>query len=267
LNDHTLVRGPHGTWHLYGITDASAGEPEREHQFLHATAPSLRGPWSEQPDALVRDPTFGEQVLWAPFVLEREPGRFSMFYYADLLDPDHPARGSRRADSTDLWHWQRIEGTLPGGRDPFVLRDGARTLLYSVTADAESHGQIVVSESRDGMLSDWSPLRAALTDPVAELPWRRGNLQSPYVVKYGGAFYLFVTRKSPSPIDYVRTNVFCSLDPLQFAWQPVADLRAHAAEVIADGDAWFISSAGWTKAIGEMHRGFSLAPLGWAERR
>jgi arabinan endo-1,5-alpha-L-arabinosidase len=106
-----------------------------------------------------------------------------------------------------------------------------------------------------------------LTDPVPAEPWRRGNVQSPYVVKYDGAYYLFVTRKSLSPVDYVRTNVFCSANPLSFEWRPIADLRAHAAEVVVDGDQWFITSAGWTKAIGEMHRGLSLAPLEWAERR
>jgi len=28
LNDHTLIRGPRGIWHLYGITNSSAGDPD-----------------------------------------------------------------------------------------------------------------------------------------------------------------------------------------------------------------------------------------------
>ncbi len=269
LNDHTVVRGPDGTWHLYGITSDSAGDPEAEHQFLHATAPALLGPWTEQPDALVADPRSNEKVLWAPYVVEPQPGRWSLFYYADLLDDD-PMRGLRRAESTDLWHWQRVPATAspngrpPGGRDPFVLRNGDRWLLFSVGVDGASHGQILSSESRDPSLDQWSPVTPVITDPMATDPWRRGNLQSPFVVVYGEQFYLFVTRKSPSPIDYVRTDVFCSDDPRHFAWQPIAELRAHAAEIVVDQGRYFITSAGWTKAVGENHRGLSIAPLDWA---
>ncbi len=270
VNDHTVVMGPDGSWHVFGITDASDGSPDDERAFLHATAPSLLGPWTEHPDALVADAASGEEVLWAPFVLERSPGRWSMFYYADRLGAD-PMRGSRRADSSDLWHWTRVPagspgGRAPGGRDPFVLRDGSRFLLYSVGVGGASQGEILVSEGRDPELARWSPAVPALTDPDPADASPRGNVQSPYVVKYAGAYYLFVTRKSASPIDYARTSVFCSEDPLRFAWQPVADLRAHAAELIVDRGRWFITSAGWTKAIGDAHRGLSIAPLGWAAR-
>ncbi len=269
VNDHTLALGADGTWHLFGITNDSPGDPEAEHQFLHATAPTILGPWTEQADALVADTRMNEKVLWAPYVIEREPGHWTLLYYADLLDDD-PTRGLRLAESTDLWHWQRVRATAspsarpPGGRDPFVLRDADHWLLYSVGADATSHGQILVAESRGDAFDTWSTPRPVLTDPVAMAPWRRGNLQSPFVVVYDKEFYLFVTRKSPSPIDYARTNVFCSDDPRTFDWQPIAELRAHAAEVVLDHGRYFITSAGWTKTIGEEHRGLSLAPLGWA---
>ena len=269
VNDHTLVIGPDGAWHVYGITNDSPGDPEAEHQFLHATAPTLFGPWTEQPDALVSDARMNEKVLWAPYVVEREPGRWTLLYYADLIDED-PIRGVRLAESTDLWHWQRVAATAlpsarpPGGRDPFALPVADHWLLYSVGVDATSHGQILLAESRDGTFDAWSPATPVLTDPAAAAPWRRGNLQSPFVVVYDKQFYLFVTRKSPSPIDYVRTNVFCSDDPRHFDWQPIAELRAHAAEVVVDHGRYFITSAGWTKMIREEHRGLSIAPLGWA---
>ena len=185
VNDHTLIREPRGRWHLYGITNGSAGDPESEHEFLHATANSLLGPWTEQPNVLVSDKNFGEQVLWAPCVIEREPGHFSMFYYADLLQPENIALGLRQAESTDLSHWQRVGATsapnarAPGGRDPFVLRDGSRWLLYSVGVDEGSRGQILCSESYDPALRIWSPALPVITDPVPTDPSRRGNLQSP----------------------------------------------------------------------------------------
>lgn len=269
VNDHTLVIGPDGTWHLFGITNDSPGDPEAEHRFLHATAPTPLGPWTEWPDALVADARASEKVLWAPYVIEREPGHWTLAYYADLLDDD-PTRGVRLADSEDLWHWQRVPATAspagrpPGGRDPFLLRVAGRWLLWSVGVDGASHGQILLSESRSTSLADWSPATPVLTDPVAATPWRRGNLQSPFVVVYDEQFYLFVTRKSPAPIDYVRTDVFCSDDPHHFDWQPIAELRAHAAEILVDHGRYFITSAGWTRTIGEEHRGLSIAPLRWA---
>jgi arabinan endo-1,5-alpha-L-arabinosidase len=270
LNDHTLIRGPDGTWHLFGITNASAGDPAHEHEFLHATAPALFGPWTEQADALVADARYGEQVLWAPYVFRAAPGEWRMFYYADRLTPQNPEMGSREAVSYDLWHWRRsAEAARPatrprGGRDPFVLRLGRSWLLYSVGVDAWSRGQILLSESRDAAHEKWSRRVAVLTDPVPANPWRRGNVQSPFVFEYDGQYYLFVTRKSLSPIDYARTYVFCSNDPRQFVWRPIADLRAHAAEIVVDGGHTFITSAGWTRSIGELHRGLSIAPLEWA---
>ena len=256
LNDHTLARDAAGRWHLYGITHESDGDPARERSFLHATAPALFGPWSDEADALSSQPP--EEALWAPFVLPTGRGRWEMFYYGNT--PDHRVL---RAESDDLRRWRRSARTAPGGRDPFVLRVGPVWYLYSVGADERRElGQIVVSESRD--LARWTMPTVALADPVASFGW--GNLESPVVVRRGEEFYLFVTRTSPSPHDYARTVVFASRDPTRFAWEPVTELMAHAAEVIEDGGGWFVTSAGWTAQLGERWRGLSVAPLAWAPR-
>lgn len=256
LNDHTLTREPDGRWHLFGITHDSEGDPSREMSFLHASAPALLGPWSDEGDALHSQPP--EESLWAPFVLPTGAGRWSMFYYGNT--PDHRVL---RAESADLHRWERSASSAPGGRDPFLLRVGAVWYLYSVGADEHREiGQIVVSESRD--LLRWTMPTVALADPVAAFGW--GNLESPVVVRRGEEFYLFVTRTSESPHDYARTMVFASTDPTRFAWEPVTEIMAHAAEVIEDGGGWFITSAGWTARMGERWRGLSIAPLAWAPR-
>lgn len=256
LNDHTLVRGPDGRWHLYGITHESDGDPGREMSFLHATAPALFGPWADAGDALHSQPPEG--ALWAPYVLPSGRGPWAMFYYGNT--PDHRVL---RAASADLHRWRRTGGSAPGGRDPFVLRAGEYWYLYSVGADeARELGQIIVSRSRD--LAHWTDPVVALADPVASFGW--GNLESPTVVRRGEEFYLFVTRTSPAPHDYARTMVFASRDPARFAWEPVTELMAHAAEVVEDGGEWFITSAGWTAQMGERWRGLSVAPLAWAPR-
>ncbi|WP_164737921.1 arabinan endo-1,5-alpha-L-arabinosidase [Streptomyces luteoverticillatus] len=70
INDHTFIRDETtGTWHLFGITHAEPADPENEDSFAHATAPSLRGPWTKQPMALTVDPSYGESHLWAPHVI------------------------------------------------------------------------------------------------------------------------------------------------------------------------------------------------------
>lgn len=256
LNDHTLVRGDDGRWHLYGITHESEGDASLERSFLHASAASLFGPWTDEPDALQSQEPEG--ALWAPFVMPVSVGRWAMFYYGNT--PDHRVL---RADSLDLRAWRRTGASAPGGRDPFVLRAGDAWLLYSVGADEQRQvGQIIVSTSPD--LLRWTEPVVALEDPEPSFGW--GNLESPTVVRRGEEFYLFVTRTSESRHDYARTLVFASRDPRRFAWTPVTELTAHAAEVIEHGGECFVTSAGWTYQIGERWRGLSVAPLGWAPR-
>lgn len=255
LNDHTLVRGPDRRWHLYGITHDSTGMPHAERSLLHATAAALDGPWREEPDILM---TMGdERVLWAPFVLPVETNRWVMYFWART-----PDNRTQRANSTDLLRWTRDPRSVPGGRDPFVMRVGSTWYFYSVGASAESRGQILVTTSPD--LETWSTPTVALEDPIPAFGW--GNLESPTVVARDDGYYLFVTRTSDAPVDYVRTVVFHSADPAHFRWTPVTEMLAHAAEVIdVDGQA-YITAAGWTSSLGERWRGLSIAKLGWAQR-
>ena len=53
INDHTFVRDHEGMWHLIGITHAEPAAPFDEVHLAHATAPTLQGPWTKQPFALV----------------------------------------------------------------------------------------------------------------------------------------------------------------------------------------------------------------------
>jgi beta-fructofuranosidase len=255
LNDHTLVRGPDGVWHVYGITHESQGMPHAERSFLHATSLALEGPWADQPDILMT--TGSESVLWAPYVFEREPGRWTMFYWGGT-----PDNRIQRADSTDLVHWTRIPMTATGGRDPFALRVGDRWYLYSVGASASAHGQILVSTSTD--LFMWTTPTVAIEDPVPVFGW--GNLESPVLVPYDGAYYLFLTRTTTAQIDYARTLVFRSSSLTRFAWEPLTELRGHASEVFLYDGRWYITSAGWTSSVGEENRGLSIAPLEWLRR-
>lgn len=252
VNDHALVRAGDGRWHLIGITHDSPGNPQAERSFLHATAPSLTGPWTELPDALMT--TMPEQVLWAPHIFEREPGRWTMLYWGST--PDNQVQ---RADSDDLLRWTRVMSPVPGGRDPHVARVGDRWVVFSVGV-RDSHGQIIATTSDD--LARWSPLTVVTEDPIPSFGW--GNLESPFLVRRGAWFYLFVTRTSAAPADYDRTVVLRSADPLSFRWEPVTEIVGHACEVVEEDGRAYLTSAGWTSQIGEDARGLSVARLEWA---
>ncbi len=257
LNDHTLLRDASGRWHVYGITHESTGNPHAELSLLHATAPDLRGPWRDEADVLSSQM---KGALWAPFAFEAEPGRWVMYYYATGI-----AQRLQRAETTDpaLTLWTRSPSlSAPGGRDPFVMRAGGLWYLFSVGISARSHGTIMVSTSPD--LTQWTAPVTVLEDPELHLGW--GNLESPTVVSRDDGFYLFITKTTAAPMDYGRTLVFHSRDPLRFRWAPVTELITHAAEVFEHEGQSYITAAGWTSMVGEHGRGLSIARLGWVRR-
>ncbi len=260
LNDHTLVRGDDNLWHVYGITARASQGIAGQRQFLHGTAPELMGPWTERPDILVLAPDEPSRTS-APHVV-REAGEWLMFWYHNVQD------GGRLARSRDLSTWTRDPRPVPGSRDQFAMRlDDGRWLLYTswISQEADGiHDAVALYESTSA--TDWSGARLslALRNPaVCRTNDCWGWYESPFVVELGGYFYLFVTFTSSAPSHYDRTWVYRSRDPRRFDPEPITELRAHAGEVVRDGDRMYLSSAGWPWIIGEERRGLMLAQLGW----
>ncbi|MEU1823067.1 hypothetical protein ABZ502_11610 [Streptomyces abikoensis] len=256
INDHTFIRDETtGTWHLFGITHAEPAAPENEDSFAHATAPSLRGPWTKQPMALTVDPSYGESHLWAPHVI-RSGSTYYMFYAGGQTIGD-PARSQiNLATSTDLVHWER----RPGGplfrdgleaRDPMVARVGSQWVMYYTATETATGGRNIVAYRTSQDLITWSPRKTAFTAPGD------GWTESPYVTQHNGLWYLFTGGSAPA--DYVGAEVYASSDPLHFtATGQVGRLPSHAAEVVTDRDgSQWLSSAGWGTG------GVDLAPLTW----
>jgi beta-fructofuranosidase len=81
INDHTFVRGPDGTWHVFAITHILpinfARDPGKN--LLHATAKSLtQSPWHKEPFAVTADwDKYGEWLFWAPHVIRHDERRTS----------------------------------------------------------------------------------------------------------------------------------------------------------------------------------------------
>ncbi|MFI1112072.1 family 43 glycosylhydrolase [Streptomyces physcomitrii] len=260
LNDHAVIKGPDGTWHMYGITGeeappGQAPDSSGEDTFAHATAPSLKGPWTTREPVLTVDPDYGEDHLWAPHVIEHE-GTYYMFYSGGGGDRDATIN---LATSKDLSHWTRI----PSGplfrdgwvaRDPFVTRVGDHWVMYyTATATPEGGSHIVAYRTSEDLVH-WSERGTAFTDTTAKEN-SAPVTESPFVVHRGDWWYLFT---GPRGDGYVGTDVFRSKDPTRFDLDGYAGhLPAHAPEIVQDGENWWATHSGW------FQDGLHLAPLHW----
>ncbi|MBI3557247.1 MAG: glycosyl hydrolase family 32 [Deltaproteobacteria bacterium] len=256
INDHTIIRGHDGLWHMFGITHAEPADPEREVKFAHATSPVLTQPqWTKQPFALTAERRHHEVLLWAPYVFEHD-GIYHMFYCAG--DPNHARYRIHQATSRDLWHWTRVAANpmvVDGydARDPFITRIAGRWVLYYTANTTAQGGHHIVAYRTSQDLMNWGKRHVAYESP--EVGTWGGPTESPFVVQRGEFHYLFT---GPAG-KYEATNVYRSRDPFHFQdSQLVGQIPAHAAEVVQDLDGtWYITHAGWGQ------QGLWLAPLHW----
>jgi hypothetical protein len=259
LNDHTLVQDPDNVWHMFGITHEKPFDYAKDPatRLAHATAATLlQSPWDAHPPAIIADwEKHREFLLWAPHVVKHE-GLYYMFVCVGDRDT-HNAYRIHLLTSRDLKGWTRhphnplvIDGF--DGRDPMVLRVGDRWVLYYTANSTPNAGNHIVAAVTSKDLVHWSDRRVVLVHP------RAGNYggptESPFVVRRGERYYLFVC-------DNLWTNVFVSRDPYRWDFaERVGRINAHACEVVRDADGrWRITHAGW-------HLGpLKIAPLRWKD--
>ena len=268
INDHCFAQGEDGTWHLFGITREEPARAHDEDNFAHASSPELTAaPWRKRPFALSTRPDLGELHLWAPHVVEHD-GLYYMYYCAGGFD-DRGRVDSRNyrmhlATSPDLVAWTRHDANplFTDGfdaRDPMVLRVGDEWVMYYTANDPPEGGAHVVAARTSGDLVNWSDRRVVFDSG------RRGTsggpAESPFVVRRGDWYYLFVGPRGGyrGPYGYTGTDVYRSRDPFDFdRADHVGFLDAHAPEVVRDASGeWHISHCGWGQG------GVYLAPLRW----
>ena len=265
LNEPTLIRGDDGTWHVYANSNTGKGEPWGERQLLHATAPTLHGPWTTQPDILsVTDPGATEGVMHAPFVF-RDGAVWRILYFDSTKDENV---GLRTATSPDLWTWTREPLPWPGGRDPMVLQRPTGNLLYTTVSLLQADGRHdAVRVDQQTTAPSFTHLPDALYD-AAVCPYACwGWFESPFVVEKDGYAFLFITWTSSvaNTPDYLRTAVFRSTDPTHFDFgTPLTEFTAHGAEWHEEGGQFWLTSGGWPERIGEDKRGLWVRPVGWS---
>ncbi len=256
INDHTFVRADDGTWHMFGITNTLPIISYNEDQLAHATSPSLTAAqWTKQPHALTTDASQEETHLWAPHVI-RHDGTYFMFYCAG--GTDQKSYGIHLATSNDLETWTRYEGNplfKDGyeGRDPFVFRHNDQWIMYYTATSDPAFGNFVVAYRTSPDLLHWGERQLAFVDEKRGNVF--GNTESPFVVRRGTHYYLFIGPRG----GYAGTDVFVSETP--FAWEAadtVGHLKAHATEIVRDATGqWYASHCGWSQG------GLYLAPLHW----
>lgn len=260
VNDHCVVTGSDGKWHLYGITSFAANS-YNERYFVHGVGDSLTRPFTEVGRSVDRG-----TLAWAPCVIRRDDNYF-MFY-----GPSPTCL----AVSFDMYEWfgtpvtLKNEPLMGAHRDHFILQTGENDYLMYVVGVHDKKGAVSLFTSHD--LLTWEFDGFALTsgdDAPLKPGW--GAMESPFVVKKDGLYYLFITYTDCSDENYCDTLAFCSEDPRRFGEYnggadgaiPITKLYAHAPEILIENGQYYITTCGWTgKPI--PHDGcVSIARLDW----
>ena len=271
VNDHCVVRGLDGYWHVFRITSpAPAIDPQQDRWFCHGAGRSLAaGEFKER--GRVCD--FGRRA-WAPTVAF-DGEQWVMLYGPDLLQ-------AAISDDPRFDHWQEVPCSVVGAPVGAVMRDGMilrldddTWLLYS-TGKRGHEGAVSVCVSEN--LLDWRFVRFALrTTPEApkQPPW--GATESPFVFRHGNEFWLSITytASTEGPSGYHETLLFRSDNPFDFGTfsgderEVAARIEAHAPEYLLDPetDQWYVTSAGWPGApFGTVIPGsVAIRELDWVE--
>lgn len=260
VNDHTIVKGADGNWHLYGIT-SHGGHSWEERYFVHGSGESLHSTFAEVGKSIDRG-----TLAWAPCVIRKDENYY-MFY--------GPSPTSL-AVSFDMNEWYgynvvlQNEPPMAAHRDHFVLQIEDNKYLMYVVGVHNKKGAVSCFSSCD--LLTWDFAGFALTSgDAAPLKPGWGAMESPFVVKKDGLYYLFITYTDSSDETYNDTLVFCSDDPLRFGEynggiggaKPITKLSAHAPEIIEENGEYFITTCGWRDKPVANKGCVSIAPLAW----
>lgn len=267
VNDHTIIRAHDGRWHLYGCAQLSKTvNPEMERYLAHGSTSSLAEPMTEHRPVI----DHGTRA-WAPGAIRRGDEYF--MYYGP--SPTSMAR------SIDASHWMGNEIQMVGTpldaahRDHMIVQLDDETWLMYAVGIRKGRGCVSVHVSND--LRQWRFVQYALTTgPQAPLspPW--GAVESPFVLRIGASWYLFITYTDCRKENYHQTLVFRSGSPYDFGVfngepagsspnGPITQLQAHAPEILFDPatQSWFITTCGWC-GFDAPHDGcVSIAPLSW----
>lgn len=260
VNDHTIIKGSDGEWHLYGIT-SFGGHSYEEKYFVHGKGKSLSSPFEEVGRSVDRG-----TLAWAPCVINKDE-EYYMFYGPSP---------TQLAVSFDMQEWfghsvlMNNEPPMAAHRDHFVLKLEDGSYLMYVVGVHDKKGAVSCFSSSDLLV--WNFEGFALTsgdDAPLRTGW--GAMESPFVLKKDGLYYLFITYTDCSDETYNDTLVFCSEDPKSFGEYngeksgavPITKIKAHAPEIIEENGKFYITTCGWLEKPVPHQGCVSIAGLEW----
>ena len=264
INDHCFFVEKNGKIHWFGINNPYVAKGEDpygpgSHRYIgHAVADEPFGPWTACEPALQLDANDKSGNIGACFVIEKD-GKYLMYY--------NHSGSTYIAESFDLYKWQPIKTVgkiaLNGEnqRDPCIIHYNKDLLLYAA-GGYDNIAAILLSKSNDGL--QWKSDKPVLRAFNLKESW--GMLESPFVLKHQGIYYLFVNN---SHHQYQETLVFVSDNPFAFDWnKPLCTLFSHAAEIFEWNDKTYISHCGIEDEHWRWHdtgepSGLYLAELNW----
>lgn len=278
MNDHTVIRGADGKWHVIGISGNGDGY---ENSFASASMTSLTsGTWTEGP--VLAQYSAGGQPLnaWAPHAIS-VGGTTYLFYRSNRAGVANNTSGGNtvEVDSTTdstLASWTRrsditVSGLKDAFRDPMVFPYNGGYVMY--TTAIENGVNFLASYTSTNLLN-WTYAGRALTLSGSATTAAWSSVESPFVFKYGSFYYLSTTITDSSAAKYHDTFIFRSANPMDFgdfngvsntgAGTFVTKLPVHAPEYVQDTNGqWYITTAGWQNQslYSEAAHGVAIAPL------
>jgi hypothetical protein len=175
------------TWHIYG----SGGDSIREEwEILHATAPSIDGPWTEQEPARLRG-VEGPHVAAPSVIYDTDDKLFHMAVQKDFMDVGGDIAYLVSADGHTFTKMRTLvapKGENEAGLyDPhFAVVKGKKYMVYSgVPAALQQPGQVFVPQpdvylarsSTDRWAGFWKRMKAILRHE--DIAWHHNRREHP----------------------------------------------------------------------------------------
>ena len=259
INDHCFITDSKGILHFFGINNPYPADRNdratlyRDHPYLgHATSVAPESTWQRQDFAL------DDEYLGAPFVVwMTDQKRYIMLFESRI----NKHRVLELAYSSDLFHWQRtntpvLEKLHECKRDPAILKqDDGSFLIYLCTPHPEG-SSVSVTKTFDFESFESTQTCLLIKDGISY-----SGIESPFVVKRNGLYYLFFTYAHR---HYYETIVCVSDKYDEFSMNNiVTTIFGHASEIFDYEGKTYISSCGPEDDQVLNRHGLYLSELKW----
>ncbi|GGK46187.1 MULTISPECIES: family 43 glycosylhydrolase [Flavobacteriaceae] len=240
INDHTFIEDLKGNLHFFGINNPFLKDGSYNYSYHpHISHAVMSAPEKEfeHVGMAISEYKNGNGFVGAPYVVKNKEGKYLMFFQAKF----GKERFQELAVSDDLYNWKRTHAPILAShdnmRDPcFFQDDNGKDYLYIVTPRMEGSSiSVIETENFEAFGKPKEVIH--IPDGVS---W--SGLESPYVVKRNGLYYLFV---SYAHRHYDETLVIVSdrFDSFKLE-NTITTLHSHAPEIVTYKGKTYISTCG-----------------------